>query len=545
MQNPALTVSLLVLLPLSVACAGSGPASEVSFLGDRFIVLCEPDAPALQTGAARDGCAVTGVESIDRLCRRYGVARVEAFYPGVLRRPGLARLAARLYRFRLAAGIDPRQVVPFFAADPHIQVAERQPIPRLLYTPNDLYFPFQWHLPHVQAPEAWDHVRDPVTRQATVGIVDTGLDLGHDDLAANIWVNEPEDLNGNGVLDPGDVNGLDDDGNGFIDDVVGWDFAEGDNDPQEGHPHGSGVGACASEVTDNGLLGAAIGFGVRLMALTAINVHGQLIDGYTPLLYAADNGAQVVNCSWGIPLYSEFEQEIVNAVWAEDVVIVAAGGEGDALTYPAAYDNVFAVSATDQGDHKPPFAPWGEYIDICAPGVDILTIWGDEFTSLTGTSFAAGMVAGLGGLLRAWRPDHTNAETVLLIAETADPIDHLNPGYEGLLGAGRINALSAVLAGAVGLAPDAPGRPDPLNVSCYPNPFNPRVVFSFELDRSCPVDLSIFDSRGRLVEVLAAGTLAAGPHTFSWSAESAASGTYFFVLSAGERQVIRKTTLLR
>ena len=103
------------------------------------------------------------------------------------------------------------------------------------------------------------------------------------------------------------------------------------------------------------------------MAVKALSDLGQLANVYLSMLYAADNGAQIINCSWGIPVFQEFEQDIVEAIWAEDVVIVAAGGEGDELVYPAAYDHVVAVGATDQFDHKASFSPYGEYIDICAP----------------------------------------------------------------------------------------------------------------------------------------------------------------------------------
>ncbi len=335
-----------------------------SYVANRVVVMTGPETALLANEFAPDGLPATGIVSLDQLCRQLGVVRVDPFYPGNLRRPKLAGLASRLRILTLESGRNAREAARVLAADPHLASAELQTLPNLFYTPNDPNYGDQWYLPQIQAPEAWDFIRSPQTRHSVVAIIDTGLNLEHAEIQDNLWINEPEDLNSNRRLDPEDINGIDDDDNGFIDDVVGWDFAGDDNDPQEVHPHGTGVAACVSAVTDNGTMGAAIGFGVQLMAVKAISDHGQLVEGYLSMLYAADNGAQIINCSWGIPLFQEYEQAIVDAVWAEDVIIVAAGGEGAALTYPAAHEHVVAVSATNQFDQVTPFSPYGEYIDI-------------------------------------------------------------------------------------------------------------------------------------------------------------------------------------
>jgi len=513
-----------------------------SYVANRVVVLTKPDEALLANKFAPDGLPATGIASLDQLCRQLGVVRVDPFYQGNLRRPNLACLASRLRILTLEPGRNAPETAHALAADPHLASAELQTLPNLFYTPDDPDYAEQWHLPQIQAPAAWDFIRSPQTRHSVVAIIDTGLNLDHPEIQDNLWVNEPEDLNNNRRLDPGDINGIDDDDNGFVDDVVGWDFAGNDNDPQEIHPHGTGVGACVSAVTDNGTLGAAIGFGVRLMPVKAINDHGQLVEGYLSMLYAADNGAQIINCSWGLPLFQEYEQAIVDAVWAEDVVIVAAGGEGNALTYPAAYEHVVAVSATDQFDQVTPFSPYGEYIDICAPGMNILTVWGDDLSILSGVSFSAGIVSGTIGLLRAQHPQLDNAATVQLMEQSADPIDDLNPGYAGMLGAGRINAFVGVVSAQ---AIDDSAKISDGHLICHPNPFNARVQVGFRLAEQSRVTVAIYDTRGRKVTTLLGGVRVSGDHVVIWDAAATASGTYFLVLTTQDRRSVRKLSLVK
>jgi len=543
---PVLLVFLLVAgACMSVAFAQLPEAQlpdGTSYVANRVVVLSRPDGALRANEFSLDGWPVTGIVSLDQLCRQLGVVRVDRFYQGHLRRPKLASLASRLRILTLESGRNANDAARALAADPHLASAELQTLPKLFYTPNDPNYADQWHLPQIQAPAAWDYIRSPQTHHSVVAIIDTGLNLEHAEIQDNLWINEPEDLNNNRRLDPDDINGIDDDGNGFIDDVVGWDFAGDDNDPQEVHPHGTGVGACVSAVTDNGTMGAAIGFGVQLMAVKAINDHGQLAEGYLSMLYAADSGARIINCSWGLPLFQEYEQAIVDAVWAEDVVIVAAGGEGTALTYPAAYEHVVAVSATDQYDQVTPFSPYGEYIDICAPGMNILTVWGDDLSILSGVSFSAGIVSGTIGLFRAQFPQLDNAATVQLMEQSADPIDDLNPGFAGMLGAGRINAFVGVVSALA--TDDSAGITDG-HLICHPNPFNARVHVGFRLAEQGRVTVAIYDTRGRQVATLPGGVRSSGYHEVTWDAGATASGTYFLVLTTQDRRLVRKLSLVK
>jgi len=538
----------VVLLMIGFAYAGSADyqiaksADGPDYIGNQVVVVIKPDSPAYQTNSFNQGYAVTGVESIDRLCCELGVIKVEPYYKGILRKPALVNAISRMYIFTLEISRDAQSAADELAKDSDIEIAEIRYIQKLFYTPDDPFVNQQWFLEHTHTLEAWDIVRGDTTRHAVVGVIDTGLDYEHPDLAANIWVNELEDINDNNMLDPGDIDYIDQDSNGVVDDVIGWDFAEEDADPMGSNPHGTGVAGCISEVTDNGLMGAGIGFSARLQCLKAITDGGYLVDGYFPMIYAAENGAQIVNCSWGVPVYSEFEQYVIDAVWLADVLIIAAGGDGEQIVYPAGYNHVMAVSATDENDRRAPFGPYGEYIDICAPGVNLLIPWDDDLSMVSGTSFSAGFVSGLAALLRTWFPDFTNDQIQQLIEDSADPIDHLNPGYEGLLGAGRINCYAGVMTD-IDYEPKIPI--DYQILRNYPNPFNSSTKISYELAETGDVTIDIFDILGRKVETLINRPQPAGRYSLTWNTTGLPSGIYFARMQIGDKKQTRKMLLLK
>ena len=375
------TISLLVGFLFSLSYSQKPHITElpngVKYIADKIVVSKSEGAPNLAIYESESDCAFTGIASIDKLCRKYRVIQIEPFYPAELRNEILSRCISGIYVFTLESPSCLQSAIYDLSRDPHIRYAEIYTLPELKYTPNDPMFYQQWFLPHIQAPEAWDVIRGDTTRHSVIAIIDTGVDWDNPDITPNIWINEAEDLNGNNILDPGDINGVDDDNNGFIDDVVGWDMGDYDNDPSEdGLLHGTSVASCASPATDNGIGVAGIGFSARIMSVKMTDHNGGMVAPYQAMIYAADNGAHVINCSWATLEYSQYEQDIVNSIYsAGSLIIASASATMDTIPgYPCGYENVMAVTATDDQDHKAYFADYGAWVDICAPGVDMWVI---------------------------------------------------------------------------------------------------------------------------------------------------------------------------
>ncbi len=297
----------------------------------------------------------------------------------------------------------------------------------------------QSYLDVIKAYEAWSVTRG--SSDVIIGVIDTGADMDHEDLAGNIYVNDAEVL-----------NGIDDDGNGYIDDRLGYDFANLDNDPQaDGNEHGTLVGGLAAAHTDNGVGIAGLGFESKLAPLKAFTSESNLSFGtYEAIVYAADNGYEVLNLSWGsVDSYSQFNQDIINyAVLENDVVIVAAAGNNnkDVEFYPASYDNVLSVAATDNADSKASFSTYSNKVDIAAPGSAIYSTSNSGYGSDYGTSYASPIVAGVAALVRAEFPELNARQVMERLRVSADDIYSINssPLLAGKLGKGRLNAEEAV-----------------------------------------------------------------------------------------------------
>jgi subtilisin family serine protease len=252
------------------------------------------------------------------------------------------------------------------------------------------------------AASAW---RQTTGAGLTVAIVDSGADLGHPDLAPNLWTN------------PGEVpgNGADDDGNGYVDDVHGYDFAEGDGTPQDANGHGTHVAGIVGARGGNGIGGAGVAWNVRLMIVRVLDAaaHGTTADVARGIRYAVDNGARIVNLSLAGPTSTPDLQDAVQYAQARGVLIVVAAGNdgadlGSAPTYPAAYaeDDVLGVAATRRDGGLSSVSDYGPGADLAAPGEEILsTALGGGYEWRTGTSMAAPEVTGALVLLAAARPD--------------------------------------------------------------------------------------------------------------------------------------------
>ncbi|MCD4829383.1 MAG: S8 family serine peptidase [Candidatus Cloacimonetes bacterium] len=409
------------------------------------------------------GCGC-GIASIDRQLSALGVDEVKRrFVFDASKRtadmPDLSLIIEASFPSRLS----PQGMASLLERDPHIDWAEPIFIDSLLAVPDDPYYSTSPYLAAMQAEAAWDiHKGEDGAQETIVAIVDTGTNWLHPDLGDNIWQNLGEDADGDGltmlydggwVFDTGDLNGVDDDGNGYVDDLIGWDFmldGQGNqgNDPYDSSSHGTRTGGVAAMVTNNAIGGASISWNVSLMPLSCSHPgSGSIYRGYDAILYAAENGAAVINCSWGGSTFSQANQDIIDYAWGLDGVVVAAAGNGNntARLYPACYAHVVAVASAQNSGVKTAVSTFGPQIDVCAPSDSIFTTEGSGYTWVHHyTSYASPVAAGLAALIASQHPEWAAATLVNQLVATCDDIDALNPGLENQLGQGMLNAQRAL-----------------------------------------------------------------------------------------------------
>jgi len=355
---------------------------------------------------------------------------------------------SKIFRIKLPANVDIYKTVERLSHESSVIWAEPIYLKRICYVPNDPNIDLQWHLAKIQAREAWDIFKG--SSEILIGIVDNGFYYDHPDLAANIWINPAE------IPD----NHIDDDANGYIDDWHGWDVADNDNDPYPSPVssstykyHGTMVAGVASGVTDNGIGIAAPAFNAKILTVKATGDNEDpryLSYTYLGITYAAEMGADIINCSFsGGP--SNIEREAVR--YAQNLgtlVIAAAGNEGvEDPVYPANYPGVLSVAATNPSDRLAIFTSgssnYGNWVDVSAPGDDIYSTYGNlYYTSWDGTSFSSPLTASAVALVMGYHPNWTAQQAAQQVRISADQIDALNFGYEHKLGYGRINAYRAL-----------------------------------------------------------------------------------------------------
>ena len=291
----------------------------------------------------------------------------------------------------------------------------------------------------ISAREAWD--TQTGSTNVLVGIIDTGIDYNHPDLAANIWTN------------PGEIagNGIDDDGNGFVDDVHGWDFSNDDNDPMDDHNHGTHCAGTIGGTGNNALGVVGVNWRVKMAAIKFLNSGGSGYDsdGVDCVYYGTRIGVRLTSNSWGGGNPSETMRVAIADANTHGILFVAAAGNSKTSTpmYPAGYDNdnIISVAATDSADQLADFSNYGlPHVDLAAPGVGILsTVRAAGYAFFNGTSMACPHVAGAAALLIAQSPSLPHLDLKARLQATVDPIKALTGKC---VTGGRLN-VAAALAG--------------------------------------------------------------------------------------------------
>jgi subtilisin family serine protease len=347
--------------------------------------------------------------------------------------------------------------------------------------PNDPLFNEQWFLHNtgqtggiedadIDALEAWDI--ETGNSAIIIAIIDSGIDLTHPDLINNIWINQDE------IPD----NNIDDDVNGFIDDYRGYDFTFEDNnyDPLDHNGHGTVMAGVIAAMTNNEIGISGIAWNSKIMPVKVVDANwtpngNSITDG---IRYAADNGAKVIVMAFAYIFPTSSLKDAINYAYDKGALLICAAGNygNDKKNYPAAYENVIAVAGTDNADHRMEYyyefngewvnSSYGDWIDIAAPGEDIYTtqptyhvtsvdIWGSQlnYESISGTTLAAPVVAGVAALIISKNPSYSPAKVRAILKANTDPYDS---DYN--LGVGRVNAYKALME--INSEPEIPTVPN-------------------------------------------------------------------------------------
>lgn len=343
----------------------------------------------------------------------------------------------RIYILKISKGNDAEEQVKRFNKESSVEYAEldyKVDIDSII--PDDEYFSSLWGIHNtvqtggtpdadIDAPEAWSTTTG--SSDVVVAVIDTGVDYNHEDLSANMWTNDAE-LNG--------IAGNDDDGNGYTDDIYGYDFINIDSDPYDDHGHGTHCSGTIAGVGNNGIGVAGVSWNAKVMALKFLGLSGGYTsDAVLAINYAVYNGADVMSNSWGGGGYSEALKDAIIAANDAGVLFIASSGNSGMNTdsyphYPSSYDipNVISVAATDSNDNLAYFSNYGATtVELGAPGVNTYsTMPGNSYDYKSGTSMAAPHVSGAVALIMAQYPTLTKDEIKMRLLVGVDEISSLD-----------------------------------------------------------------------------------------------------------------------
>ena len=489
-------------IPQSASALFTAERTEIQleFSPTRLIVKLKPEAHNEVTLSRVEGKAMTGLAHLDSLNLRFKVTRQERLFKEFKETALKSDKFSSVYILQVSEGTDLERMKQEYESTPEVEYAELDCRVELFEEPDDPLFHNQWYLNNtgqgylgvnrvpgdgndtqvikygtedadidaLEAFEAGDETTVPL-----VGIIDTGLDLDHPDLADNVWTN------------PGEIpgNGTDDDHNGFVDDFYGWDFGDHfddnnqvveDNDPTDYNGHGTHCAGIAAAVRDNAMGVSGINTPCKIMAIKVFPCGFQSVCA-KGIIYAADNGCEVINMSWGGSFPSKLIEDALDYAINKGVLAVAAAGNSGAedYFYPASLPQVLTVGASNSDDEVTAFSTYGEHIDVVASGEDILSLRADStdmyaeggasgvepfvhivndvYYLADGTSMASPCVVGVAAYVLAASPGISVERLREIVEQSADDIlypyggDTLySPGWDIYSGHGRVNLNSAL-----------------------------------------------------------------------------------------------------
>ncbi len=422
------TLTILLLL-VAVAVRSASAAT---------LLLKTASTPAAKRGNAQ---SLTGLAQVDRMLSAYGVLKVQPVFADTA--PAELR---NWFACEFPNDVDLDALARLLESVDGATAAQPNRAFKLHFTPNDSLLQQQYALLKIAAPQAWDIERG--NPSVLIAVIDTGVDYEHPDLADALWRNEGEIL-----------NGLDDDGNGFVDDLYGWDFTDApnypdggdywgrDNDPMDEFGHGTAVAGIIAAATDNRRGIAGLAHGCRVMNLRAFTAsgYGEEDDVAAAMLYAVENGARIINMSFGDVFVSRILEDVVRYAFSRGMVMVASAGNSASseIHYPSGFAETISVGATDENDNLASFSNTGPTVDLTAPGSGILsTGLKASYRLWNGTSFSAPYVSAAAALLLSKRPALPPDAVRALLVNSADDLGA--SGWDDRYGAGRLNVARAL-----------------------------------------------------------------------------------------------------
>jgi len=373
-----------------------------------------------------------------------------------------------------------------------VEYAEPDFVAHAIATTNDPYFTqgYQWYLPKIEAPAAWDTTTG--SSNVVVAVLDTGVLASHPDIKGKV--------------------------------LAGYNFVSNNTNTTDDNGHGTAVAGFTAASTNNGVGMAAVSWATPVLPVKVLGADGSgtysgIANGIT---WATDKGARIINLSLGGTSSSKTLQDAVNYAWNRNVILVAAAGNNgnDTPVYPAACKNVVAVSATNSSDGRPSWSNYGSYVDVSAPGVSVLTLYGaDGYAYWNGTSFSSPVTAGVVALMASANPSLSNAGIVDALLKNSDDIGAA--GYDVYFGHGRVNARRAVAAVATTTPADTTAPVASINSPAH----------GATLSGSVDVKVSATDNVGvTRIELYIGGVLygqsSSASATFTWNTANSLDGTY-------------------